>query len=323
MVRRAVPVAHAPAATAPHTVCLIDASIYVHRAWQKLPTTTLDPEGRPANAVAGFADTLAGLLARERPEHVVCAFDTCARTGVRNVLHPPYKRSRPPSPALLNAQVEPCMRLARALGVSALGSTSVEADDIVGHFARLAQHAGLPVTVVSGDKDLAQYVAAGDSYWDFGRHARQDAAALERRLGVRPSQVADWLALAGDASDDIPGVPGVGPATAARLLRKWGTLELVFANLDKVARMRFRGAPRVATLLVEHAATVRLARRLTGLIEDPLLPGSLDAIRRRAVTPPALRAAFVAAGLDARRATAHVQALVDVPEIDDPPAIGA
>lgn len=279
-------------------MCLVDASIYVYRAWRGVPPGTCDPDGRQSNAVAGFAETLAGLLIRERPEHIACAFDTCGRTGARSVLHPGYKRSRPATPTALREQIGRCMTLVRSLGVVALGSTSVEADDIVGQLARLARRDGRSVTVVSGDKDLAQHVGAGDTYWDFGRHARQDALALERRLGVRLSQVPDWLALSGDASDDIPGVPGVGPATAARLLRKWGSLELLFANLDQVARMRFRGAPRVATLLAEHRDTVRFARRLTGLIEDDSLPDSIAAIRRRPVPEPALRDALRAAGLE-------------------------
>ena len=301
------------AATAPagtrRPVCLIDASIYIYRAWQTWPPDTRDPCGRPAAAVAGFADTLAGLLTLERPAHVACAFDTCGRTGARNALYPPYKRSRPPTSPVLVEQIGRCMALSHALGVVALGSASVEADDIVGQMAALARRSGERVTIVSGDKDLAQHVAAGDSYWDVGRHARQDVRALERRLGVRPAQVPDWLALSGDGSDDIPGVPGVGPATAARLLRKWGSLEVLFAHLGKVASMRFRGAPRVAALLAEHEGTVRLARRLTGLIEDPSLPATLEAIRRRPLPAHALHAALIDAGLDAACAAAHARAL--------------
>ena len=300
-------------------VCLVDASIYVYRAWQGVPPGTRDPDGRQSNAVAGFAETLIELLIRERPEHIACAFDTCGRTGTRNVLHPGYKRSRPATPAALREQIARCMALVRSLGIAALGSESVEADDIVGQLARLARRDGHSVTVVSGDKDLAQHVGAGDAYWDFGRHARQDAAALERRLGVRPSQVPDWLALSGDASDDIPGVPGVGAATAARLLRKWGSLELLFANLDQVARMRFRGAPRVAALLAEHRDTVRFARRLTGLVEDDSLPDSLAAIRRRPVAEPALRDALRGAGLEPR----HAERLADALSSATPRAAGS
>lgn len=300
-----------PRPRGPRSVVLVDASIYIHRAWQAMPAALLDPEGRPANAVAGFADTLAELLVRERPEHVLCAFDTCGRDGARNAIHPGYKGSRPPHSPRLVEQIPRCMALARGLGVAALGSARVEADDIVAHFARLARRAGRAITVVSGDKDLAQHVCgADDVYWDFGRHAPCDARALERRLGVRPAQIPDWLALSGDASDDIPGVPGVGPATAARLIRKWGSLEVLYARLDDVARMRFRGAPGVARALAEHAATVRFARRLTGPLDDAGLPDTLDALARREVGHEAVRAALVAAGVDARRSVQRARELV-------------
>ena len=291
-------------------VLLIDASIYIYRAWQSSPATQLDPQGRPSNAVAGFADTLTDLLARERPEHALCAFDTCGRRGIRNAIHPGYKGSRPPPSPVLVEQIPRCMALARALGVAAIGSERVEADDVIAHFARLARRAGAAVTVVSGDKDLAQHVVGGgDTYWDFGRHPRHDPKALERRLGIRPAQIPDWLALSGDASDDIPGVPGVGSATAARLIRKWGSLDVLYARLGDVARMRFRGAPGVARLLAEHEDTVRLARRLTGPLDDPALPRSLDALRRERVAPERVLDALEATGLDARRSALRSAAL--------------
>ena len=306
-----------PRVSSPRPLCLIDASIYIYRAWHDWPAATRDPAGRPANAVAGFADTLLELLLRERPEGVVCAFDTCGREGVRNVLFPDYKRARPPTPPDLAAQIGRCMTLAPALGIAAFGSRRVEADDIIGHFARLAHERGLPLTIVSGDKDLAQHVAEGDTYWDFGRQPKRDAKALERRLGVRPERIPDWLALCGDRSDGIPGVPGVGPATAARLIRKWGSLDVLYANLDRVHRMRFRGAPGVAARLTEHERTVRLARRLTGSIGDSALPDTLSPLTRRPLTEEAYRAALLAAGLDARRAERGAAALAAIPAATD------
>ena len=297
--------------TSPRPLLLVDASIYLYRAWQHRPASILDPAGRPANALSGFVDTLADLLARERPDRVVCAFDTCGRTGTRNTILPGYKGSRPPAPPALTEQIGRAMALVPRLGVTALGSRLVEADDVIAHFARLARLESRAVTVISGDKDLAQHVRGpGDSYWDFGRHPRHDAKALERRLGVRPAAVPDWLALCGDRADDIPGVPGVGPATAARLIRKWGSLDVLYANLPAVSGMRFRGAPGVAVLLAEHEATVRLARRLTGPLEDPSLPGSLEPLARRPVDAAALEAALLDAGLDARQAGLRTRELL-------------
>lgn len=302
----------APATDAPsaHPILLIDASIYIHRAWQRWPASITDSQGRLSNAVAGFADMLCELVSRETPSHVLCALDTCGRQGRRNVLHPSYKHSRPPTAPGLSAQLERCRPVALALGLTAIGSDTVEADDIIGHFARMAQAHSRPITVVSGDKDLTQFVGRDDSYWDFGRNARQDAKAIERRLGVRPGQVPDWLALCGDRSDDIPGVPGIGPATAARLIRKWGSLDVLFANLEGVSGMRFRGAPGVARLLFEHADTVWRSRRLTGLIDDASLPDTLEPLRRRFVDRTSIRAHLINCGLnpaqsDARAAAWH------------------
>jgi len=116
-------------------------------------------------------------------------------------------------------------------------------------------------------------------YWNFAQNTRSTYQQLSKRFGVRPQQMADLLALCGDKTDNIPGVPGVGVATAAKVLTKWGNLDGVMANLDGVAGMRFRGAPHVAVLLAEHENTVRMARRLTGLIPCDALPQSLDALR--------------------------------------------
>jgi len=154
----------------------------------------------------------------------------------------------------------------------------VEADDIIGQFAEIAQRQSHPVTIISADKDLAQFIRQADCYWNFAKNTRSSFQQLHKRFGVRPQHIADLLALCGDKVDNIPGVPGVGAATAARVLTKWGNLDGVFANLDGVAAMRFRGAPHVAVLLREYESTVRFARQLTGLIYCDALPTQLDAI---------------------------------------------
>lgn len=262
--------------------CLIDSSIYLFRAWQS-STLEFDSFDRPVNVVAGFARFLTGVLEALQPTHVACAFDDNRRAGVRRELYPAYKADRPPVPSELAEQILRCHDLAADFGLPVFGSARVEADDIIGHFARCARRTGRPVTIITGDKDLAQFVGPDDLWWDFDRHEPRDATAIEKRYRVRPDQVADWLALAGDTSDNIAGVPGVGSPTAARLLRRWGDLDTLYANVGSVAGMGFRGAPRVAVLLVEHEASVRLARRLTGLVEEPALPDDVAALE---VAPP-------------------------------------
>lgn len=262
-------------------IFLIDSSIYIFRAWQSLNSDTRNRFDEPDNAVQGFTETLCHIIETHRPEHMVCAFDECFRQGIRNKLYPAYKADRPPAPADLTPQFAKCKQVAQILGLPSIGSSKVEADDIIGHFAGKAQHKNMPITIVSGDKDLAQFISDDDRYWDLGRRPLAGYADLHKRFKVRPEQMADWLALAGDKSDNIPGVPGVGPTTAARLLNKWENLDTLLANLGEVAMMKFRGAPRVSRLLYEHKADIALARSLTGLIHDEDLPQSIEACLRK------------------------------------------
>jgi DNA polymerase-1 len=260
---------------------LIDSSIYIFRGWQTVPVDVHNRFDQPDNAVQGFAETLCHILENHQPALMVCAFDECFRQGVRNQLYTAYKADRPPAPADLTPQFARCKELAKTLGIPIFGSDRTEADDIIGQFADIAHENQLPVTIVSGDKDLAQFITPTDFYWDIGRNPIANYAAVHKRFKIRPDQIADWLALSGDKSDNIPGVPGVGPTTAAKLLNKWGDLPTLLANLGEVSMMKFRGAPRISRLLYEHKESIHLARSLTGLIRDERLPNSLDAFKRR------------------------------------------
>ncbi len=263
---------------------LIDSSIYIFRAWQGLPSTIRNRFDEPDNAVQGLAETLCHIIDTHRPDYMVCAFDECFRQGIRNKMFADYKADRPPAPADLAPQFARCKQLVQALGIPCFGSDQVEADDIIGQFAKLANEHTLPVTIVSGDKDLAQFITPEDRYWDLGRRPIASYQDVYKRFKVRPEQIADWLALCGDKSDNIPGVPGVGPSTAARLLNKWHDIDTLLDNLGDVSMMGFRGAPRVSRLLYEHKEAIHFARSLTGLIRDERLPHSLEVFAR---TPPA------------------------------------
>jgi 5'-3' exonuclease len=258
---------------------LIDSSIYIFRAWQTLPASILNRFDEPANAVHGFTNTLVDIITNETPTHLLCAFDESLRSGIRHSIYPPYKANRPPAPPELKLQFQRCKEVVNAFGVIAIGSRRVEADDIVGQFAEVAHMENLPVTIITGDKDLAQFIRTGDVYWNLSRQERYGVKELQKRFGVHTHQIADLLALCGDKTDNIPGVPGVGQTTAARLLVKWGNLETLFANTDKVAAMRFRGAPRVSALLSEYEDTVRLSRQLTGLVRDESLVKTLSELK--------------------------------------------
>ncbi len=280
---------------------LIDSSIYIFRAWQTLPDSIENTLGEPANAVIGFADTLARIISDEQPSHMVCAFDQNLGKGARKRIYPQYKANRPPAPPDLAVQFDRCFELAQLFGIPSFGSKEVEADDIIGSFATLAHKQKKPVTIVSADKDLAQFIRDGDTYWNFARKTRQDIKAVSKQFNAQPQQIADMLAICGDKVDNIPGVPGVGMATAARLLKKWGNIDNMLEQPEKIADMKFRGAPRISSLIAEHASSIRLARKLTGLIHDETLPHTMTALRLKRPDKTSLTESLIKVGFSEQR----------------------
>ncbi len=263
----------------PNAFYLIDSSIYVFRGWHSMPASITDANGCPANATFGFIETLYQLISRRNPKLIACAYDESLATSARNDIYPDYKANRSAAPDDLKHQFKLCKAFSKAIGITSLASGRLEADDIIGSLAEIAQQQNTNTVIVSADKDLCQFVGAGDAVWDFARDTWMDARLIEKRFGVRPHQIADSLALTGDKVDNIPGIPGVGTATAARLLIKWGNLTALLDNIDKVPSMKFRGASRVAELLDTHADTIQLSRQLTGLIRDNSLSTNLSDYR--------------------------------------------
>jgi len=275
---------------------LVDASVFIFRAYYSVPIEVVDPDGNPVNAVHGFARFLSDLLERESPRHIAVAFDESLEQSYRNEIYPAYKANREPAPVELKRQFALCREVVRAMGIAQYGSSRYEADDIVGTLAARAQAAGRPVTIVSRDKDLTQLVTAQDIYWDAIADVRYGYDDIEERFGVIPERMADFLALMGDAVDNIPGVPGVGRKTAARLLKHFDTLPGVFENLDAVPRLKFRGAAFVAASLREHRESAFMSRRLTGIACDMPLQAELHELDRRAPDLAALDAFYDAQG---------------------------
>jgi 5'-3' exonuclease len=251
-----------------NAVYLIDSSIYIFRAWQ-LNRPSHDVDGRPVNAVQGFLDFLFNVLQRRRPQLIACAFDQRGEHSIRQSLFPWYKAQRPDYPTELSAQFHQCRELLDLIGITWRSSPLVEADDIIGMWAQSAGTAGQACVIVSADKDLCQYISRRDAIWNYAHDIWHDYRAIENRFGVRPHQIADWLALTGDKADNIPGVAGIGPATAARLLTKWGNIKTLLANLHKVREMKFRGAALAGQRLDECRQQIHQNRQITGLIEDP------------------------------------------------------
>ncbi|MCF7221897.1 5'-3' exonuclease [Marilutibacter chinensis] len=256
------------------TLYLVDASLYVFRAWHSMPDEFSDADGWPTNAVHGFARFLAELLERARPTHIAIAFDEALDSCFRNGIYPAYKANREPAPEALKRQFAHCRALCTALGLDVLAHGRYEADDLIGSAVHAARIHGFQAVIVSADKDLSQLLGDGDEQWDYARNQRWGAAGVPARHGVEARQIADFLALTGDSIDNIPGVPGIGAKTAAALLAHFGTLDALLERIDEVPFLRIRGAAGTAKKLREHREQALLCRQLTTIALDAPLEGA-------------------------------------------------
>lgn len=295
-------------------VYLVDASIYIFRAYYSVPDTLTNSDGAPINALHGFAGFLGSFLEEVRPQHLAVAFDESLTSSFRNDIYPQYKANRETPPAELKQQFKYCRTLVRSLGVADFSSNRYEADDLIGSIAVRLRAQGFSVVILSADKDLAQLLEEGDMLWDYARKRQYHHRDIPAWLGVASHQVADWLALTGDSVDNIPGVPGIGPKTAAALLAEFDSLDGIYACIDSVAAAQIRGAARIQRLLQEHREQVLLARELTGILPNPDLRVNAADVARRTVPAADIAAVCKALGLgrmtQARLArTATVQAV--------------
>lgn len=278
------------------TLYLLDASIYVFRAWFGYPDSIRDRQRRPVNAVLGYWHQLLAGLQAQRPEYLLAAFDESLFTGFRHQLYPPYKANRALPDEELAHQLALCRLLTEALGLACHASPVYEADDILYSAALLARSAGFRVRVVSRDKDLAQIVTPGDSWDDWAANVSCGHGQLVARWGVDPARIPDVQALAGDAVDNIPGVPSVGLKTATALIRHFGDLPTLLGNTEQVALLPMRGAARLGLLLQDHAEQVLVYHALVRLHEaDCTL--QLDELRWRVPAAGQIRALLDELGL--------------------------
>jgi DNA polymerase-1 len=259
---------------APH-LTLIDGSGFIFRAYHRLPPLT-DPEGTPVGAVFGFTAMLWNLIeaARKSPEDDYLAVILDAgKQSFRNELYADYKANRPEPPEDLVPQFPLIRDAVTALGVPCIEKPMYEADDLIASYAEAALAAGMTVTIISSDKDLMQLIRPGLTMLDTMQNKRFAEPEVIEKWGVPPASLAEVLALMGDSVDNVPGVPGIGPKTAADLVQQFGTVEGVLANLDSIKR------PKLRENLGLHAEAARLSRILVELKRDlPLEPG-LDALK--------------------------------------------
>ena len=266
--------------------CLIDASIYIFRYYFSLPDNWHSEEGYATSAVYGYTSFLLNLLEHVRPELAAACYDESLGSCFRNDIYADYKCSRALPDEELAFQLTACREVAELLGLACFGSKRYEADDLLGTLSKLLSDAPSPVALITRDKDLGQLLAREQDFlWhpefkprtgsDTGeRLYRPDLAA---KFGVQPEQMADYLALVGDAIDDIPGVPGLGPKTAQALLGAYADIDSIFANHGSLHQLPIRGAKSLAAKLLEYRQQIGMARQLATITVDvPLAIGVAD-----------------------------------------------
>lgn len=263
----------------PPVVHLIDASPYLFRAWFSLPKTIVDAAGRPNNAVYGFMQFLGRYLADEKATHAAVAFDRHFSHSFRNEFYPPYKAQRDASPPELEAQVDPAVDAVKALGIATFIDERHEADDLIATVIEQTRSSAAEYVIVSSDKDLAQLVSDRVTLVDPARKLRFDAAAVMEKFGVRPDQMTDFLGLAGDAVDNIPGVRGIGPKTASQLLQRFGSIEGIYEQLPAMKRSGVRADATLAAKLEQDVTLARLSKRLATVSIEAPLSVTLDELR--------------------------------------------
>jgi len=266
------------------TVYLIDGNNYIFRAFYAIPELS-NSKGFPTNAIYGFTLMLLKLLREANPKYVAVCFDVKGPT-FRHKAYADYKATRKPIPDALIPQIPIVKEISRALGCKILEQEGLEADDIIGTLTLRLAASGKEVVVVSGDKDLLQLVGDRVTMLDTMKDKRYDRLSVRERFGVEPSQIVDLLALAGDTSDNIPGVPGIGPKGAQRLLEEFGSLENILNHLDRVKNARAQ------TTLRKFADQARLSQELARIKTDAPILVSLEDMTRQEMDQQKLRDLF-------------------------------
>lgn len=241
--------------TSSRSIYLIDGSAYLYRAFHAIRNLS-NSKGMPTNAVYGFTTMLLKLLKERSPEYVAMFFDMKGPT-FRHEMYDQYKANRPPMPDEMAQQIPWIKKVVTAMGVPIIEKQGFEADDLIGTCARLALEADFHVVMVTGDKDFMQLVSDGCEMWDPMKEKRTDVATVKTELGISPEQVIDMLGLTGDTSDNIPGVPGIGPKTALKLIADYGSIQGIYDNIDAL-----KSKKAMHKKLVDHREDAFLSRKL-------------------------------------------------------------
>jgi len=248
------------------TLYLVDGTAYIHRAYHAIRGLS-NSQGLPTNAVFGFTRMLLKLIEDRRPAYLAMVFDAKGPT-FRHRIYEAYKANRPPMPEDMAVQIPYIKEISTGFRLPVIEMPGYEADDLIGTFARLAQESGYGVVMVTGDKDFLQLVTERAIIWDPMKDEIIDEKAIQESRGVEPRQMIDVMALSGDASDNIPGVPGIGPKTALELIKTFGSLDALYAQVDRIKKKKQHEN------LVRHKEEAFLSRKL--VLIDTHVPVAFD-----------------------------------------------
>ncbi|MEZ2636635.1 DNA polymerase I [Morganella morganii] len=261
---------------ADNPLILVDGSSYLYRAYHAFPPLT-NSAGQPTGAMYGVLNMLRSLVMQYEPSHVAVVFDAKGKT-FRDELFEAYKSHRPPMPDDLREQIAPLHDMVIAMGMPLLSVSGVEADDVIGTLAKQAAAEGRAVLISTGDKDMAQLVTPDITLINTMNNTILGPEEVETKYGVPPSLIIDYLALMGDSSDNIPGVPGVGEKTAQALLQGLGSLDDIYTDLSKIAGLNFRGAKTLAPKMETNKEMAYLSYTLATIKTDVELDRTWDTL---------------------------------------------
>jgi len=295
-------------------VTLVDGSGFIFRAFHGIPMMTR-ADGVPVNAVYGFTSMLMRLIQDAGSDHLAVIFDA-GRETFRNAIYPDYKAHRPDCPEELVPQFPLIRDVVRAFNVACVEQPGFEADDLIATYTRLAREKGAEVTIVSSDKDLMQLVGDGVGMLDHLKNKTIGPAEVFEKFGVSPDKVVDVQALAGDSTDNLPGVPGIGVKTAAQLITDYGDLDTLLARAGEIKQPKRRES------LIEHAELARISRQLVKLCDTADTPEPLESFSLRQPDPAVLLSFVEAQGFRSlkSRIEPHLGAAAPVTEAAKPAA---
>ncbi|AOV98423.1 DNA polymerase I [Edwardsiella hoshinae] len=275
---------------AENPLILVDGSSYLYRAYHAFPPLT-NGAGEPTGAMYGVLNMLRSLIMQYQPSHIAVVFDAKGKT-FRDELFAEYKSHRPPMPDDLREQIAPLHQMVQAMGLPLLVVPGVEADDVIGTLARRAEQAGRHVLISTGDKDMAQLVTPNITLINTMTNTILGPQEVCEKYGVPPALIIDFLALMGDASDNIPGVPGVGEKTAQALLQGIGGLQAIYEDIDRVATLSFRGAKTMGAKLLLNKEKADLSYLLATIKTDVELNVDCDDLALKPLDSATLHTLF-------------------------------